>query len=41
MRETTLKFFQLHNPFYLLSALCMLAGCFGLVHVLGVAAASR
>ncbi len=36
MREQTLRFFQLHNPFYLLSALSMLVGCFGLVQVIGV-----
>ena len=36
MREQTLRFFQLHNPFYLLSALSMLFGCFGLVQVIGV-----
>ena len=37
MQPKTLRFFQLHNPFYLLSALCMLLGCFGLVHSLGMA----
>jgi hypothetical protein len=38
MQPTELRFFQLHNPFYLLSALCMLAGCYGLVHVMRVGA---
>lgn len=31
------KFFQFHNPFYLLSALCMFAGCYGLLHSLTMA----
>ncbi len=37
MQPKTLRFFQLHNPFYLLSALCMLLGCFGLAHSLRMA----
>ena len=38
MQHKALRFFQLHNPFYLLSALCMLLRCFGLVHSLRMAA---
>ena len=38
MEPKTLKFFQLHNPFYLLSALCMLAGCYGFVDSLKITA---
>jgi hypothetical protein len=38
MQQQNLKFFQLHNPFYLLSAFCMLVGCYGLIRVARAAA---
>lgn len=38
MQQRNLKFFQLHNPFFLLSAFCMLVGCYGLIRVARAAA---